>query len=692
MADRLRIAPRHRRILEALLREHLPGIEVWAYGSRVNGRGHDGSDLDLVLRTPDLKRLAADRLRGFENAVRESTIPFLVEVHDWDRLPERFHREIERDYVVMSESPALGTDWGGTGRGDKDRGTLPPRLAATNQDSGRQAAQMTDSPEDMHREAIVAEIAANDRVERALLFNPHATGTGGTSPDVNIALLGGQLTVVDQARLSAAVDKIPMAQSVDLVLYDSIQDRMLRDRVRREGVEWYTQLRSTDAAPDNWPMVRLGDHAESCLGKMLDQRKNRGELLPYLGNKNVRWGSIDTRELGRMRFEDHEHDRYGLKYGDLVVCEGGEPGRCAIWKDELPGMKIQKALHRIRAGDQLDNRFLHYWFLLAGRNGALERYFTGTTIKHLTGKAISELQVPFPSLPEQRAIAQILGTLDDKIELNRRMNATLEAMAQALFKSWFVDFDPVRAKMEGRDTGLPKEVADLFPDRLMDSELGEIPEGWPLVRLPELIDVNPQRSLRRGEIAPYLAMANMPASGHAPDSVGQRPFNSGMRFANGDTLVARITPCLENGKTAYVDFLDDDEIGWGSTEYLVFRPRHPLPSVFAYTLARTARFREFAVQNMSGTSGRQRVPATALTGFSIPSPPAPIGAEFGRAARLLLGRARAAVDEHHALAHCRDTLLPKLVSGELRVPDAERLAKTVASRDVAGRLRPTELT
>jgi len=133
---------------------------------------------------------------------------------------------------------------------------------------------------------------------------------------------------------------------------------------------------------------------------MLDQKKNRGELFPYLGNKNVRWGRFDISDLGQMRFGDHEHDRYGLKHGDLVVCEGGEPGRCAIWKDEVPGMKIQKALHRIRAREQLDNRFLHYWFLLAGRNGALEPYFTGTTIKHLTGKAIAELQIPLPPKPE----------------------------------------------------------------------------------------------------------------------------------------------------------------------------------------------------------------------------------------------------------------------------------------------------
>ena len=106
-----------------------------------------------------------------------------------------------------------------------------------------------------------------------------------------------------------------------------------------------------------WPKVRLGDCVDSCLGKMLDKEKNRGELFPYLGNKNVRWGSFATNELAQMRFEEHEHERYGLRYGDLVVCEGGEPGRCAIWKDEIPGMKIQKALHRIRAKKNVDNRF-----------------------------------------------------------------------------------------------------------------------------------------------------------------------------------------------------------------------------------------------------------------------------------------------------------------------------------------------
>ena len=277
------------------------------------------------------------------------------------------------------------------------------------------------------------------------------------------------------------------------------------------------------------------------------------------------------------------------------------------------------------------------------------------------------IEISLPPLSEQHAIAHILGTLDDKIELNRRMNETLEEMARALFKSWFVDFDPVRAKMEGRDTGLPPDVADLFPERLVESELGEIPEGWEVVSLPEMIEVNPPRSLRKGEVAPYLDMANMPTRGHVPDTVIDRPFGSGMRFTNGDTLVARITPCLENGKTAYVDFLGHDKIGWGSTEYIVMRPMPPLPNEFAYCLARSTGFREFAIQNMTGTSGRQRVPAKALSQFLLSLPPEPIAVRFGKVVQPLFIRASDAVRESRTLAALRDALLPKLISGEMRV-------------------------
>lgn len=282
------------------------------------------------------------------------------------------------------------------------------------------------------------------------------------------------------------------------------------------------------------------------------------------------------------------------------------------------------------------------------------------------------IDIPLPPLSEQRAIAHILGTLDDKIELNRKMNRTLEAMAQAIFKSWFVDFYPVRAKAAGRQLpGLKPDLAALFPDAFEDSELGEIPRGWDVVPLPEAIAVNPTRSLRKGEVAPYLDMANMPTQGHTPDVVIDRPFGSGMRFVNGDTLVARITPCLENGKTAYVDFLEDGQVGWGSTEYIVLRPKPPFPEEFAYCLARNDGFREFAIQSMTGSSGRQRVPAESLSHYLVVAPPEQLAKRFGSVARSLFARASAVAHESRSLAKLRDTLLPKLISGELRVTTVE---------------------
>jgi type I restriction enzyme S subunit len=147
-----------------------------------------------------------------------------------------------------------------------------------------------------------------------------------------------------------------------------------------------------------------------------------------------------------------------------------------------------------------------------------------------------------------------------------------------------------------------------------------------------------------------------------------------MRFVNGDTLVARITPCLEYGKTAYVDFLKDEQVGWGSTEYIVLRPRPPLSTEFAYCLARSQEFRDFAIQSMTGSSGRQRVPAESLSLFSVVSPFKDVAQLFGRIVKPVFARASAATEESRTLAALRDTLLPKLISGALRVPDAERMA------------------
>ena len=262
------------------------------------------------------------------------------------------------------------------------------------------------------------------------------------------------------------------------------------------------------------------------------------------------------------------------------------------------------------------------------------------------------------------------------------MNETLEAIARAIFKSWFVDFDPVRASEEGRGPVLPEHIADLFPDRFEDSEVGEIPAGWKIAALSEVMEVNPRRSLKKGEVAPYLDMKNMPTQSARALQVYERKFGSGVRFTGGDTLVVRITPFLENGKTCFVDFLGEGNVGWGSTEYIVLRPKLPLPAKFAYFLARTEQFRTYAISNMTGTSGRQRVPAASLSQFTLVVPPAEIVDHFGETAQTIVSSMKVRDEESCALAAIRDALLPKLPSGELRVPEAERMAEE-AFRDPA---------
>jgi type I restriction enzyme S subunit len=251
-------------------------------------------------------------------------------------------------------------------------------------------------------------------------------------------------------------------------------------------------------------------------------------------------------------------------------------------------------------------------------------------------------------------------------------------MAKALFKSWFVDFDPVRAKAEGRNTGLPAEISDLFPDSFEDSELGEIPSGWMTGRLEEILEVDPPRQLRRGSISPYLEMKGVPTSGHSAVDVIRREFTSGSKFRNGDTLLARITPCLENGKTAFVDFLKDGEMGWGSTEFIVMCGRREELNPFAYYLARSEVFRNHSIQNMVGSSGRQRVPSDAVSAFTLPLPPEEILLKFGLLATDLMRKISESAAQSSILSTIRDTLLPKLISGEIRIPDAEKMLEEVS--------------
>ncbi len=518
-------------------------------------------------------------------------------------------------------------------------------------------------------------------------------GTSRPTSDLDLVVFAGPEQSDQVAELREAFGESNLPFRVDLFVWDGMPESSKRRIKAKYAVLVEREGQGTDGEqlfgllPDDWEYTTLGvacnrgggDIQTGPFGSQLHASDYVDVGIPSIMPQNIGDNRINVEGIARIGSDDASRlNRYLVQEGDIVYSRRGDVERRALVRSAEDGWLCGTGCLRVRLGENgVDPRYASYLLGHPSIREWIVRHAHGATMPNLNTSILSACPFIIPPNAEQRAIAYILGTLDDKIELNRRMNETLEAMARALFNSWFVDFDPVRAKMEGRDTGLPKPIADLFPDRMSESELGLIPDGWEILPLPKLIEINPRRSLRKGEIAPYLDMANMPTKGHVPHAVVDRQFGSGMRFINGDTLVARITPCLENGKTAYVDFLQHDEIGWGSTEYIVMRPMPPLPDEFAYYLARSTRFREFAIQNMTGTSGRQRVPAAALSQFVLPAPPKPIAESFGKFVRPLAKRMNETETESRILTALRDTLLPKLISGEIRLQNAERQVEGV---------------
>lgn len=231
---------------------------------------------------------------------------------------------------------------------------------------------------------------------------------------------------------------------------------------------------------------------------MLDDKKNKGAPLPYLANVNVRWGEFDLDGLREMRFAHDEMDRYGLKDGDIVMCEGGEPGRCAIWKEPVSGMMFQKALHRIRPHDGLDHRFLYYSLLHLGKTGHFTALLTGATIKHLPREKLAKVEVEFPQLEVQSRIADILSAYDDLIENNRRRMALLKEAARQLYDEWFVRLRFPGHEHAVRDKGLPlgwsrvalgelcTKIGSGFTPR--GGEASYLDHGTPLIRSQNVYD------------------------------------------------------------------------------------------------------------------------------------------------------------------------------------------------------------
>lgn len=327
-----------------------------------------------------------------------------------------------------------------------------------------------------------------------------------------------------------------------------------------------------------------------------------------------------------------------------------------------------------------DRRFCYY--LLKSLN--LQTFNVGSGVPTLNRNHVHPLPVRIPvDANEQRAIAHVLGTLDDKIELNRRMNETVEAMVRALFKSWFIDFDPVRAKAEGRDPCLPADIAALFPDSFEDSELGEIPKGWAVRSLGELIKTVKGCSYTSDDLVDSdTALVTLKSfargGGYRPDGLKSfaGPYKPEQLVTPGELVIActDVTQAAAViGRTAVVRGTTRYRTLVASLDTLIVRPNsQDMTRSFLYFLGRTDDFVAHTYSHTTGTTVLH-LAKEAVPSFAFVLPPAQLVRVFDSLANPVLSRIEASDEQSETIASLRDALLPKLLSGEIRVKDVERL-------------------
>jgi type I restriction enzyme S subunit len=303
----------------------------------------------------------------------------------------------------------------------------------------------------------------------------------------------------------------------------------------------------------------------------------------------------------------------------------------------------------------VDSRFLFYYLSRPSTAKWLENHAVGATMANLNTSILESVPVQLPPLPVQRRIAGVLSAYDDLIENNARRIALLEDMAQAVYREWFVELRfPGHADAQMRET----------------EALGAVPAGWEVVTVPEAIEINPRISIPDGE-KHYVPMAGIPENSMIVRHTEMRDTRRGRKFQNYDTLFARITPSLENGKTGYVQFMpSDDDVGVGSGELINLRSKTLCPE-YVYLLARTEPFRQNAIKSMTGASGRQRVQLDCFDDFRIAQPDKETLAQFERTVRPMFEMVQTLVERNATLRRTRDLLLPRLVSGEVAVEAAE---------------------
>ena len=329
---------------------------------------------------------------------------------------------------------------------------------------------------------------------------------------------------------------------------------------------------------------------------------------------------------------------------------------------------------------EIDGAYLFYALNTNETQQQFHSFANGITRFGLRKYDIGLVEIPLPPLPEQRAIADILGTLDDKIELNRRMNETLEEMARALFKSWFIDFDPVRAKLEGRDTGLPKHIADLFPDRTISSELGKVPKGWGIENLSnhfEIVKGVSYKGSGLGKDGIPLHNLNSVHEGGGYKYEGIKYYSG--EYADrhvvrpGDIIVANTEQGHHRFLIGYAAKVPSLFGHYGIASHHIYRlrpkPSSQLSTTYLYYLLNSPQMHDIVSGYANGTTVNM-LPIDGLQKPPIVCPPRTLVSTFDILTKKVDQRCDELVSESRILTTLRDVLLPKLISGDVRPKNA----------------------
>ena len=426
-----------------------------------------------------------------------------------------------------------------------------------------------------------------------------------------------------------------------------------------------------------WEMVSVGEICEVYDGPhATPERTDAGPI--FLGISSLDSGRIDLERSDHIGEEDFIQwtRRVVPVEGDIVFSYEtrlGEAGlipkglRCCLGR--------RMGLLRARNKKRVDPKFLLYNYLGPAYQAVIsERTIFGSTVDRIPLKDVPGFPMYLPPIDEQKTIAHILGTLDEKIELNRKTNETLEAMAKALFKSWFVDFDPVRAKAEGRPTGLPAEISDLFPDSFEDSELGEIPSGWSVGEINQILNLQKDSldpATAPDEAFDHYSIPAFDAGKYPAKELGSSIKSQKFLVGDGDLLVSKLNPSTPR---VWIPFASSGRRAICSTEFLVCRTSSVFGRAYAYCLASS----DAIVEALTGLAGGTSNSHQRIRPGDFLALPCCIGTEIVRSAFLdvvepLLGKSLVLRTESRSLSTTRDALLPKLISGEIRIPDAEKM-------------------